>query len=290
MEFRDYYKELGLEKGASEAEIKKAFRKLARALHPDTNPDEPGAEERFKRISEAYDVLSDPVKRAKYDQVNSQFNSFRSAPGGGTTWQDFGNAGRYNFNFDDLGKTFEGTSFGDLISQLFGGRGGRPRTRPQPTSEIPATVFSLTLTLEEAYFGVQKRLALGNSKFDVTFKPGITDGQRLKVPAGVLEVRIAPHPRFTREADDLKAIDNIPLTTAVLGGKHTVQTLGGSVSVTIPKGSQPGKVLRLKSQGMPHYSNQNEKGDLYITLHVSLPQTLTDEQRMLFEKLKASGL
>ncbi|MBI2794708.1 MAG: J domain-containing protein [Ignavibacteria bacterium] len=287
MEFRDYYKELGLEKGASEAEIKKAFRKLARELHPDTNPDEPGAEERFKRISEAYDVLSDPEKRAKYDQVNSQFNSFRSAPGGGTTWQDFGRAGRYNFNFDDLGKTFEGTSFGDLISQLFGGRTGR---RPQPTSEIPTSVFSLTLTLEEAYNGVQKRLALGNSKFDVTFKPGITDGQRLKVPAGVLEVRIAPHPRYTREADDLKATDHIPLTTAVLGGKHTVQTLSGSLSVTIPKCSQLGKVLRLKAQGMPHYSNPNQKGDLYITLHVDLPQSITDEQKVLFENLKASGL
>lgn len=287
MEFRDYYKELGLEKGASDTDIKKAFRKLARELHPDTNPNNPDAEERFKRISEAYDVLSSPDKRAKYDQVNSQFNAFRSAPGGGTTWQDFGRAGRYNVNFDDLGQTFEGTSFGDLLSQLFG---SRTRRRAQPTTEIPSTVFSLTLTLEEAFLGVQKRLALGNSRFDVTFKPGIADGQRLKVPAGVLEVRIAEHHRYTRDGDDLRAIDHIPITTSVLGGKHTVQTLGGNVSVTIQKGSQSGKILRLKGQGMPRYADPKTTGDLYITLHVDVPASITEEQQKLFEQLKSTGL
>ena len=123
MDFVDYYKELGLEKGASEDEIKKAFRSLARKYHPDANPDDPEAEAKFKKISEAYEVLGDPQKRAKYDQIGSQFRSYQN--GGGRSWQDFGQQRSYEFSQEDLGDMFSGTSFGDLISQLFGGDGAQ---------------------------------------------------------------------------------------------------------------------------------------------------------------------
>ena len=288
MDFNDYYKELGLEKGASEADVKKAFRKLAREFHPDTNPNNPDAEERFKKISEAYEVLSDPQKKAKYDQVSSQYNAYRSRPGSAGSWQEFGRNGGASFDMDDMGQTFQGTSFGDLLSQLFGGRGQETGRRAQPRQA--EKIFSITLTLDEAFTGVTKRLAMGDSKLDVTFKPGIADGQRLKVPGGYLEARIATDKRFTRDGADLRATEHIPFTVAVLGGAHEVRMIDGSVSVNIAAGTQSGKMLRLKGKGMPKYDDPKHHGDLYLTIFVDVPKQLTDDQRELITKLKESGL
>lgn len=276
MDFNDYYKELGLEKGASEDEIKKAFRKLARENHPDTNPNDPKAEERFKRISEAYDVLSDPQKKAKYD-----------------SWQNFGRGGGQGggvkFDAEDFSSTFQGTSFGDLLSQLFGGGGGGGGTR-RAEPRAKEKIFSITLTLTEAFTGVTKRLAMGNSKFDVTFKPGIADGQRLKVPGGTLEARISADKRFTRTGDDLKATEHVSVTTAVLGGKHDVSTIDGSVSITIAPGTTSGKTLRLRGKGMPKYDEPKHRGDLYLTIFIDVPKELTEEQQQLFEQLRNTGM
>ena len=295
MDFVDYYKELGLEKGASEDEIKKAFRKLAREYHPDANPDDPTAEEKFKKISEAYEVLGDPQKRAKYDQIGSQFRSYQN--GGGRSWQDFGQQRSYEFSQDDLGDMFSGTSFGDLISQLFGGAAGRRgqgatgrrgqgANRPRP--QIP--VFSVNLTVEEAYAGVTKRLIVDGKKIDVAFKPGIPDSQKLNIPGGQLEAKILPHERYSRDGDDLRIVETVPYTTAALGGKHNVQTLGGTVTMTIAPGTTSGKTMRLRGLGMPNYDKPSAKGDLYVSVHVDVPSSVTDEQRELLEKLKASGL
>jgi len=297
MQFTDYYKVLGLEKGASEAEIKKAFRTLARQYHPDANPDKPEAEEKFKQISEAYEVLSDPQKKAKYDQINSQYRAYQNGGGRGS-WQDFSQQGGYQFSQEDLGDMFGGTSFGDLLSQLFGGgRGSGRRTQGTRHSAQGARqqapeqqVYSITLLMEEAFEGVTKRLALGNKKIDVTFKPGIGDGQRLKIPVGLLEVRIAPHHRYTREGDDLKVIEHVPVSTVLLGGKHSVQTPSGEVTMTIPAGTPSGRTMRLKGQGMPNYKNPQMRGDLYVTIYVDVPSSLTAEQQELAEQLKASGL
>jgi len=305
MQFTDYYKVLGLEKGASESDIKKAFRSLARKYHPDANPDDPKAEEQFKQISEAYEVLSDPQKKARYDQVESQYRSYQHNGGQGN-WQDFSKNGGFQFTQDDLGDMFQGTSFGDLLSQLFGGRsqGSRNQTRgtrhqahstrhqahsarqqaPEPQ------VYSITLTLDEAFEGVTKRLALGNKKIDVTFKPGIADAQRLKIPVGLLEVRIAPHARYTREADDLKVVEHVPLSTALLGGSFDVATPGGSVTMKIPPGTPSGRTMRLRGQGMPTYADPKKRGDLYVTVYVDVPTSLTDEQRALVEQLRSTGL
>ena len=293
MAFSDYYKELGLEKGASEDEIKKAFRSLARKYHPDTNPDNPEAEEQFKTISEAYEVLSDPKKRAKYDQINGQYRSFQNGGQGGS-WQDFGRSGGgTQYTQEDLGDMFGGTSFGDMMSQLFGG-GGTPRGRPQQRgphiAPQPDPVFAITLNLEEAFSGITKRLALGDKKIDVKFKPGIDVGQKLKIPVGTLEVKISPHPRYTREGDDLRVTESVPLTVMLAGGKHDVKTLGGDISMTIQEGTPSGRTMRLKGQGMPNYLKASKRGDLYVTLSVDIPSSLTDEQKALVKKLKKTGL
>ncbi len=303
MNFTDYYKELELEKGASDADIKKAFRRLARQYHPDTNPNDPQAEEKFKKISEAYDVLSDPQKKAKYDQ----FSQYGGMPGsGGFPSGGFpGGSRSYQFTQEDFGDMFQGTSFGDLLSQLFGsgnreqGTGNRERRTKDAgrrTSDggrrtpDEGRIFSVTLSLDEAFTGVMKRLAMGDKKLDVTFKPGVAHGHRMKIPVGVLEVAIAPHPRYERDGNDLKVTEHVPLTTALLGGEHSVQTLAGTVKIKVPAGSASGKVMRLRGMGMPIYDDPSKRGDMFVTLHVDVPAQLTDEQRALVEQLRLLGL
>lgn len=285
MSFTDYYKELELERGASEEEIKKSFRRLARQYHPDANPNNPAAEERFKAISEAYDVLSDPAKRAKYDQLSRQTS--------GRPWSGGGPGAGPSFSMDDVGDMFNGTSFGDLLTELFGqsrtrqrGPAGRQR---QPTRRAPLS--TITLTLSEALTGVTKRLSIGEKTVEVAFRPGIATGQRLRVANAELDVTISPHPKFRREGDDLHVRQSIQLSTALLGGTVQVQTLSGeTLSVKVPPGTQHERKLRLKGQGMPSYADPQHRGDLYVTLDVPLPSALSDEQRALVERLRQTGL
>lgn len=285
MSFTDYYKELEIERGSSEDEIKKAFRRLARQYHPDANPNNPQAEERFKKISEAYEVLSDPAKRAKYDQLSRQASGYQRSggrPGAGGA-----------FSMDDVGDMFNGTSFGDLLSELFGQsrstRRGGPRTRTATPRPMP--VYTVTLSLAEAFTGVSKRLTLGQTKADVTFRPGIATGQRLRIGDAELEVTVAPDGRFRREGDDLHVHVGINLTMALLGGRVEVTTLAGNVlAVNVPSGTQNERRLRLKGQGMPHYGGADQRGDLYVTLDVKLPTSLTAEQHELVERLRSTGL
>lgn len=304
MDYRDYYNDLGVPRTATQAEIKKAFRKLARELHPDTNPNNPEAEAKFKVVNEAYDVLGDEQKRRKYDELSNQYNAFRSQGGrrGNTSFDEFGRSGSYSFT-GDAGNAFEGSSLSDLLSQLFGSGAGAKSSRtssrssrtrqspfePQPQPD-PVTVYLVTLTLEEAFRGTTKRLVLGETKLDVTFKPGVAEGHRLKVPVGQIEVRIAPHGRFERDGDDLRTRHEIPITLAVLGGATDVTTLTGTVTMNIPVGTTPGKTFRLRNQGMPVYGNAEKHGDLYVTIDIALPSALSDEQRTLFENLKQTGL
>jgi curved DNA-binding protein len=285
MSFTDYYKELELERSATEEEIKKAFRRLARQYHPDANPDNPQAEERFKRISEAYEVLSDPAKRAKYDQLSRQTSGYQRTggrPGAGGA-----------FAMDDVGDMFNGTSFGDLLSELFGQTHNtrRSNTRTRNATQRPRPVFTVTLSLTEAFTGVSKRLTLGQTTADVTFRPGITTGQRLRIGEAELEVTVAPDARFRRESDDLHVRVGIDLSMALLGGRAEVSTLlGNLLAVNVPAGTQNERKLRLKGQGMPCYGSADQRGDLYVTLEVKLPTSLTDEQRELVERLRSTGL
>jgi curved DNA-binding protein len=295
MEYRDYYADLGVPRTATADEIKSAFRKLARETHPDTHPDDPKAEDRFKRISEAYDVLGDTEKRSKYDNLSGQYDSFRrqGGRGGNTSWDAFQGANGVNVDLSDL---FGGGSMSDFFQTIFGGqRQARQQRQRQPRQqqrqqEPQQPIYSVTLSLDEALVGVRKRLVLGNERIEVTFKPGIADGQRLKVPQGHLEVKLAPHGVFTREGSDLRRSVQCPLTTALLGGTLTVPTLRGDVAVKVAPGTTSGKTLRLRGQGMPVYGSTDERGDLYVTMDVTLPASLTDEQRTLVEQLRDCGL
>ncbi|MFM8771687.1 MAG: DnaJ C-terminal domain-containing protein [Candidatus Kapaibacterium sp.] len=284
MNFTDYYKELELERNASEDDIKKSFRRLARQYHPDTNPNNPQAEERFKRISEAYEVLSDTTKRAKYDQLSRQTSGYQRSGS---------RQGAPSVSMDDVGDMFSGTSFGDLLSELFGQ--ARPNQRTTSARSRPAPrrmpVYTVTLSLAEAFAGVSKRLTLGDTTADVTFRPGIASGQKLRIGNAELEVTVAADTRFHREGDDLHVQHQIELTTALLGGRIELQTLAGAMlALTVPPGTQTERKLRLKGQGMPRYTTPELRGDLYVTLAVKIPTTLTDEQKDLVQRLRESGL
>lgn len=286
MQFNDYYKELGVPATATTDEIKKAFRKLAREFHPDANPNNPQAEERFKRISEAYDVLGDSEKRAKYDQLSRQYSQYQRTgqrPQGGFGQQ---------FNMDDVEGMFSGTSFGDLLSELFGQRTtqGKGHARRAQQRQAPKPVYAVTLTLEEACNGVAKRFTINEKKVDITFKAGIATHQRLRVPDGEIEVTVQEHSRYRRDGNDLHVREHIPVSMALLGGRHEVRTLRGVLTVSIPAGSQSGKVLRLKGQGMPVYNNEGAFGDLFVELHIAVPQTLSGEQQVAAERLRETGL
>jgi curved DNA-binding protein len=291
MDFTDYYSELGVQRSASDAEIKSAFRKLAREFHPDANPNNASAEERFKRISEAYEALGDPEKRAKYDAIYDQYQAFRSrgGRGGNTSWEAFRGGSQQPFGQQSpFGDMFGGSSIDDFFEQLFGQRSSRQqqtRRQAKPTR----TVFTVTLSLDEAYHGVTKRLSLRGEKLDVTFKPGIASGQRLSIPQGELEVTVSPHPRFTRDGNDLRCSQPVPLSTLLLGGEITVSTLGKPLTVKVQPGTPIGKTLRVKGQGMPNYGSQGA-GDMYVTLTASIPSVLTSEQRKAAEALRESGL
>lgn len=278
MSFTDYYKELEVPRTASDDEIKKSFRRLARQFHPDANPNNPEAEERFKKISEAYDVLSDKTKRAKYDQL-SQYSQTGRRPTGGQA-----------FSMDDVGDMFQGTSFGDLLSELFGAQRSGPRQRTQRRqAPQPRRVFGITLTFMEAFNGAAKRFTIEGKTIDVAFKPGITTGQRLRVPDGELEVTVTADARYTRDGNDLRVVEQVPLTLLLLGGSHNVVTPRGTLALNVPAHSSIGKVLRVKGQGMPIYG-ADSRGDLYVELSIAMPTTLTPEQHALVEQLRESGL
>lgn len=297
MDYRDYYKELEVERTANADDIKKAYRRLARAYHPDTNS-EPGAEDRFKRVSEAYEVLSDPEKKKRYDQLSTQYNSFQSKGGsnGNTSFDEFSrqqDGFSFDFDINDLfGKQGGGTA--DFFESLFGSSKGKQRGRRSSRStqrqEPEQKIYSVTITFDEALHGTRKRLTIGTEKLDVQFKPGIEDKQRLKIPQGILEVTVAPHPRYVRDGNDLKVTESIPLTTALLGGTVPIVTPFGTITMKIPSGTRNDKTFRVRAHGMPVYGSADSRGDLFVTVRIILPSSLTDEQRSLVEQLKDLGL
>jgi curved DNA-binding protein len=316
MEYKDYYKILGVGRDADEKEIKRAFRKLARQCHPDVNPDDAAAEERFKEVNEAYEVLSDPEKRSKYDQLGAEWARYQQAGGrpGGFDWGSWttggapGGAGqrvhvRYG-TAEDLQDLFGGASpFSDFFSQIFGGMGGggRPggseyRVRPQRGQDYEQEV---EISLREAYQGTTRALQKDGRRLEVRIPPGAHTGTRVRLggeggPGGAggeagdlyLRVRVAPDPQFERQDDDLRVTVPVDLYTAVLGGQAQVPTLSGPVMLTIPAGTQNGRVFRLRGKGLPHLRQPEQHGDLYAKVDVQLPTELTARQRELFEELR----
>jgi curved DNA-binding protein len=286
---KDYYNILGVSRSATEREIKQAYRKLARQYHPDVNPGDKSAEERFKQINEAYEVLSDKEKRRKYDkygdqwQYADQFEKARQQQ----SW-DFSQGGqRVYFSEEDVGSIF------DDLFRGFGTRAGRPQPRRGRDIEFP-----LEVTLEEAYSGTTRTLNMADGKrLEVKIPPGVKDGSRVRISGKGAEgyggakgdlylvTSVRPHRTFRRHGDDLYTDVSVPLTVAVLGGEVKVSTPKGSkLSLKIPPETQNGRTFRLKEQGMPHLGN-SAKGDLLARVKVVLPTKLTDEEKELFQKL-----
>ena len=302
MNYKDYYKILGVSRDASQDEIKKAYRKLALKYHPDKNPDDPTAEEKFKAANEAFAVLSDPEKRKKYDHLGANWEQYESQ--GANGWQGaqgspFGGRGR-TFHFrtsggGDAGDFFSGgEGFSDFFQAFFGGGGftGGPEQRYRQTRPRRQIEAELPITLEEAYKGTKKTFSLDGKKYRITIKPGSYDGLQLKLKNKDretirLNLKILDHPRFTIDGIHLRTDVSVDLYDAVLGKKVPVQTLDGTIRVNVPAGSNPGDVLRIKGKGMPEYGNPSKRGDLLLKINVKMPKSLSANEKALFEELKS---
>lgn len=313
MEYKDYYKVLGVDRKASAEDIKKTYRKLAMQYHPDRNQGDKQAEEKFKEINEAYQVLGNAEQRARYDQLGDSYSSWQQqGQPGNFNWDDWvmrtGQGGRrtttQQVNMEDLEEMFGGAGgFSDFFTTIFGG--GMPRTatgqrttrrayKPQPV-ESP-----LQINLMEAFAGTERIIQIDNRRLNVKIPAGAATGTKVRVanqgPADAmgqqgdvyLVIDVLPDKRFERKGDDLYTDTSVDLYTAVLGGKATVQTPSGDVILTIPAGSQPGQTFRLANRGMPVLRKKDTFGNLYARLKVTLPKQLTDEQKALFEQLRQS--
>lgn len=319
---RDYYDILGVPRNASDKEIRQAYRRLARKYHPDVNPGDKAAEEKFKEINAAYEVLSDPEKRRKYDkygdrwQYADQIEEMQRRAG--ARGFRFGEGAPFEFDLGDLGELGLGSIF-DLF------RRGR-RARPADLT------YSVEVTLQEAYTGATRLLQLAVQepcatcggvgeiagaichvcqgagvierarRLEVKIPPGVRDGSRVRIPGEgqtgadgrrgdlYLLVSVRPDPRFTRKGDDLEQTVSVPFTDLVLGGEVQVPTVTGRVALKIPPLTQNGRVFRLRGLGMPHLENPQTKGDMYVKVVAKLPERLDEREKALFEELKALGV
>ena len=307
MEFKDYYKILGVEKSATKEEISKAFRKLALKYHPDKNPNNKAAEEKFKEITEAHEVLSDPEKRKKYDALGANWNQYRTSGGG---FEDFfsqfggrrgggGTAFEYSGDFGDF---FGGPSgFSDFFETLFGQRGGkgsdffRESRGAERGQDFEATLY---ISLEEAYNGTTKEVLITGKKLRIKINPGTKDGDklRLKEQGGAsrtghgsgdlyLTIKITKHPFYEIDGDDLYYDLVIDLYTAVLGGKKKVKLINGkTINLNIPKGTDSGSLFRIGKFGLTK-SGSDERGDLFVRIKIDTPKNLSKKELQLFKEL-----
>jgi curved DNA-binding protein len=311
MEYKDYYKTLGVAKNASAKEIKAAYRKLARKHHPDVNQGNPKAEARFKEINEAYEVLSDPEKRKRYDALGADWARYgpdvasgvRPGPGGGRVRVNVGDMSEEDLGgFSEFFRTFFGGGFGGSRA---GGAGRGGTIEDMFGRAAPADFESpIELALEEVLKGTTRTLRIGEGPnphtVDVKIPAGVSDGSRVRVTGEggtgargergdlYLRVRIRPHPTYERKGDDLHTTVSVPLTTAVLGGEASVPTLEGPIGIKIPRGSPPGRIFRLRGHGLPRLGASG-RGDLLATLGVKIPGEVSEPERKLYEELRRLG-
>ncbi len=308
MEYKDYYKILGVDRKASQDEIKKVYRKLAMKYHPDRNPNDQEAEEKFKEVNEAHQVLSDPQKRARYDQLGSSYSQWeqRGAPGD-FNWGDWSGGtpggmprgGGRRVRYEDVGDMFGGAGgmggMSDFFEAIFGMGGGRSAgASPNPRAARQHFEQPISISLAEAYEGTIRTLESDGKRIQVKIPAGAKTGTKVRVkgkaPGGgdiYLKVTVSKDVRFKRKNNDLHTEVEVDVFTALLGGKAQVQTLNGNLSLTIPAGTQPEQMIRLSGRGMPKLGNLTEKGDLYVRVKVQIPKDLSKKQKKLLEE--ASG-
>lgn len=322
MEYKDYYKILGVAKDAKAEDIKKAYRKLARKYHPDVNQNDKTAEEKFKEVNEAYEALSDPAKREKYDQFGSYWQQYqrgggqaqdfdwgrwRSQPGGGSYNRTF-TPEEFQELFGRLGGQGGGLGgFSDFFETLFGGLGRQPGGRSAAARQAAGRSLrgqdaeqKVQITLEDAFRGTAVSLQYEDGRrIEAKIPPGVKTGSRIRLsgqggpgPSGgqagdlYLIVEVGPHPTFTRDGDDLRVNVPVDLYTAVLGGNVSVPTLERPVELTIPPETANGRVFRLRGLGMPRLKNSQERGNLYATVQVQTPKNLSAKEKELFQELR----
>ncbi len=290
----DLYAVLGVARGASQDEIRKAYRRLAKELHPDFNPGDRAAEEKFKKISAAYEILGDPEKRARYDR--GEIDETGAEKPRYRTYRDFADSGageRYH-----TGRGFEDfADLGDIFSELFGG-GARRRAGPTRGADVR---YHLVVDFLDAVRGATRRVVLPDgSALDVTIPAGIESGQVIRLrgkgapgfeggPPGdaLVEIEVRPHPLFTREGNDIRVTLPITVDEAVLGGKVEVPTVDGPVRMTIPRGASSGRVLRLRGKGVRD-PRTGKRGDQYVRLEIVLPEKIDPELESFMRRWRES--
>lgn len=299
MAYIDYYQTLGIDKSASQDDIKKAYRKLARKYHPDMNPGDKEAEKKFKELNEANEVLSNPENRAKYDkygenwQRGEEYEKMRQQQSAGGNYSGYSGTG------------FEGgEDFSDFFQSMFGegGFGGANRGRTSGKFKGQDLHAELNLRLRDAATTHQQTFDINGKKVRITVPAGVYDGQQIRLsghgapgfnggPAGDLYItfNITPEAGLDRIGDDLRMTLDIDLYTAVLGGAVVVPTISGNVNLKVKPETQNGTTVRLKGKGFPVYKKEGEFGDLFVTYQVKLPVNLTDKQKELFQQLKNSA-
>ena len=309
MNFKDYYKTLGVKKSATQDEIKSAYRKLAQKYHPDKNKDNKEAEEKFKEVSEAYEVLGDKDKRKKYDNLGSSYNNFRNR--GGTSndfdWAQWYSSGQQRKRGKTVGDFFNsGGDMSDFFERIFGSTykqdpgysGFSERQGPSPIKGKDYET-ELQITLNEAFKGAKRRIKINDQSVEINVKPGTPNGHKLKLSGKghpgqfggkngdlILTVKVIIPDDIEVDGNNINVNVDVPLLDAVLGGKLDFETISGKFSLNIPELSQQGKIMKLKGQGMPDYSNKSTKGDLFVRLNVVLPEKLSAKEKKLYNDLK----
>ncbi len=300
-EYKDYYKTLGVSKTATEKEIKSAYRKLARKYHPDVNPDDKSSEERFKEISEAYEVLSDADKRKKYDQFGSQWEQYEHMGGQRPGQGQAGDFSGFNFDFGGFGGQQQQrynvgggeSGFSDFFDMLFGGMGGAKQHPGHRHAVKPEdSEAEIEISLDDAFHGTKKAINVNGKRIQVTIPKGVKDAQKIRLTkqgtAGgdlLLKVKMRAHPVFERKENDLYEDVPVDYLTCALGGEVSVPTLSGRLTVKIPAGTTAGKTFRLAGQGMPILKD-TKRGDLYARARVQMPDKLSDKETELLNQIR----